>query len=95
MRKQLPVLPLIVNPHDVSRQFVPQRWQTWNSNWSFQNREIAKDYNPEFLPIVSLVGGDILYVSDVDAVAELASSPQRFPKDLRLYGTSWIAVTLC
>lgn len=89
------MLPLIVNPHDVSRQFVPQRWQTWNSNWSFQNREIAKDYNPEFLPIVSLVGGDILYVSDVDAVAELASSPQRFPKDLRLYGTSWIAVTLC
>jgi hypothetical protein len=87
MSKQLPVVSLIVDPYVLIRHFIPRRWQKWEGNWSFQTREIAKDYDPEFLPIVPLFGRRVIYVSDADAVAEIASSPQRFPKDLRLYGT--------
>jgi hypothetical protein len=87
MSKQLPVVALFMDPHVVLRNFIPSRWQSWNGNWCFQNRQLAKDYNPELLPVVSLFGRDMIYVSDVDAVAEIASSPLRFPKDLRLYGT--------
>ena len=44
---------------------------------------------PGFIAVISLIGHDNLYVSDVDAVAEIASAPQRFPKDLRVYG-KWL-----
>jgi hypothetical protein len=86
MSKQLPVVSLILDPHVLLRRFIPSRWQKWDANWNFQTREVAKDYNPELLPVVSLFGRDMIYVSDVDAVAEISSSPLRFPKDLRLYG---------
>jgi len=88
MRKQMPVIPIFLDPHNVVRRFLPRKWETWHSDWMFQNRALINDYKtlPGLIPVISLCGHDNLYVSDADAVAEIASSPQRFPKDLRVYG---------
>jgi hypothetical protein len=86
MRKSMPVVTLLLEPHSVLRRFIPQKWQTWHDDWMFQNRELAKDCNTGFIPVICLFGHDLLYVSDVDAIVEIASSPLRFPKDLRVYG---------
>jgi len=91
MRKQMPVIPVFLDPHSVIRRFLPRKWEVWHSDWMFQNRALINAYNtlPGLIPVISLYGHDNLYVSDVDAVAEITSSPQRFPKDLRVYG-KWL-----
>jgi hypothetical protein len=82
----MPVFPVLLEPYTVYRHLIPRKWQTFHRDWQFQDRETFDKLGTNIVPLVSLFGNDFIYVSDADAVVEMATNINRFPKDLKLYG---------
>jgi hypothetical protein len=90
IQRTMPVVPLIVKPWNLLRMIIPRRFQTWHGDWQFQNRKNGHRFDTDITPLVPLFGHDTIYVADADAVVEIATNERRFPKDLRLYGISFV-----
>lgn len=88
MRRTMPVVPLLVEPYSLLRLLVPKSWQTYHSGWQFQDRRKYDNLGTDIVPLLCLFGNDTVYVADADAVVEIATNINRFPKDLKLYGRS-------
>jgi len=88
IRKTLPAIPVLYQVGSVGRIFFPVRWQKWHNDWQFQNRHKFDDLGCNITPFVSLFGLDSVYISNPDAIIEIATSTTRFVKAIELYGIS-------
>jgi hypothetical protein len=86
-RLTMHVIPILVPPWSVWRMFWPRKWQTYHLDWQILGHRTFNNLGNNLIPLVSLFGNDIIFVSDADAITEVATNEIRFPKDLRLYGT--------
>jgi hypothetical protein len=87
--RTMAVVPLVFDPYRLERLLVPKRWQKYHSNWQFERRKEFDGFGTGVLPLICLFGRDIFFVSDADAIVEMATNPIGFPKDLKLYGAFW------
>ena len=85
IRRTMPVIPTLFDPYQLVRMFIPKRLQRYHSDWQFQQRKQFNDLGTGLVPLIPLFGLDVLYVSDADAILEMATNPNRFRKDLKLY----------
>jgi hypothetical protein len=81
----MPVIPLLLDPYLLVRRLIPKRYQRYHSDWQFYNRKEFNDLGTDIIPLVSLFGSDVIFLANADAVVEVATNPQRFPKALKLY----------
>lgn len=87
VRRTMPVVPLILNPYSLLRLMFPRKWQAYHADWQFQELRNFNNLGTDMVPLICLFGFDMIYVSDADAVVEIAMNINRFPKDLKLYST--------
>lgn len=92
IRRTMPVVPVLVDPYSLVRRLFPKKWQTYHRNWQFQERKAYDNLCIDIIPLICLFGNDIVYVSDADAVVEIAMNTQYYPKDLKLYSKSSLEV---
>lgn len=88
----MPVVPVLITPYALVRRLLPKKWQTYHADWQFQERKTFDNLSTDIIPLVCLFGIDLVYVSDADAIVEMAMNIQNYPKDLRLYRKSYIGV---
>ena len=86
-RRTMPIVfPLVFEPFFIVRRFIPKKWQKFYPDWQFQDRKIFKEsVGCDIIPMICLFGNDMIYIADADAVVEIATNVNRFPKDLKLY----------
>ena len=92
MRRIMPAAAALSPPYSLLRRFIPQSWQTYHADWQFQDRRTYDNFGTDIVPLICLFGKDTIYVADADAVVEIATNINRFPKDLKLYSlphTNW------
>ena len=87
IRRTMPVIPVLVPPYSLVRLLWPERYQTYHGNWQFHGRRNYDNLGTGIVPLVPLLGNELVYVADAEAVVEMSTNPSRYPKDLRLYGT--------
>jgi hypothetical protein len=85
-RLTMHAIPVLVPPWSVWRMVWPRKWQTHHLDWQILGHRTFNNLGNNLIPLVSLFGNDIIFVSDADAIKEIATNEIRFPKDLRLYG---------
>jgi hypothetical protein len=85
MRRIMPAAAALAPPYSLLRRFIPKSWQTYHVDWQFQDRRTYDNFGTDIVPLVCLFEKDTIYVADADAVVEIATNINRFPKDLQLY----------
>jgi hypothetical protein len=89
VRKTMPAIALIFGPYWTPRRFIPKKYQTFYPDWHFESRG-KYNFGTGIIPLISLFGGDAIYVSDADGIVELSTDTVRFPKDPQTYRKSFV-----
>ena len=87
----MPVVPVVVASYALVRRLLPKKWQTYHADWQFQERKTYDNLSTDIIPLICLFGSDTIYVSDANAIVEMAMNIN-YPKDLRLYRKSYLEV---
>ena len=90
VKRTLPVVPIVLHPWNMLRMFWPKKWQRYTPDWCFQLRKEYENHGTNITALIPLFGRDVWYVANAEAIVEMASNPNRYPKDLSLYSSPWL-----
>lgn len=85
VRRTMSVVPVLLPSWSLLRAFWPRKYQTYHNDWQFQLRKSYNSFGTNIVALIALFGDDVFFIADANAVVEVSTNPERFPKDSKLY----------